>query len=302
MARTQTNSLPSSTPVNTPTPLQLRELKLALPNAIAKSQTKGSKLAPVQFRGLVRSGQFTGPTNGQCPGYLQCNLVVLRKADAYDFLLFCQRNPQACPLIEVCDIGSSKPPDSFAYGADLRTDVPKYAIYRQGLLDRVVDNVTEYWPEDSVAFLIGCSFTYDSALLQANIPLRSVEQGKNVPMYRTNIPCRPAGKLHGNMVVSMKPIPGRDVTKVVNITGQYPHAHGGPVCIGCPLSIGINDVKKPDWGEPVDFDPSADVPVFFACGVTPQSVLLESGIDFAITHYAGHMFVSDRLAEDSDGI
>lgn len=302
MARSESNALSISTPVNTSTLTQLRELKLALPNAIAKSQTKGSKLSPYQFRSLVRNGQFNGPTNGQCPGYLQCNLVVLRKADAFDFLLFCQRNPQACPLIEVCDVGSSNPSDSFAWGADLKTDVPKYAIYRHGLLDKVVENVIDHWPEDSVAFLIGCSFTYDSALVQANIPLRSVEQNKNVPMYRTNIPCRPAGKLRGNMVVSMKPIPSKDVTKVVTITNQYQLAHGGPVCVGCPSSIGIQDLKKPDWGDPVEFNVSSDVPVFYACGVTPQSILLESGVDFAITHYAGHMFISDRLAEDSNGI
>lgn len=244
------------------------------------------------FREEVRAGRFTGPTNGQCPGFLQCNLVVLPQGrHAFDFLLFCQRNKKACPLIEVCDVGSPFP-DGIARGADLRTDVPKYAIYKDGALEKEVDDVTDYWPEDSVAFLIGCSFSYDGALLDAQIPLRSAEQGKNVPMFKTNLKCRSSGSLSGCMVVSMKPIKATDVAREVEITSKFPHAHGAPVCIGCPASIGIYNLDEPDWGEAVEMQPD-EVPVFHACGVTPQSILMSSKVAFAITHSAGHMFVSD---------
>jgi len=247
---------------------------------------------PRTFREKVRRGEFTSPTNGVCPGFLQCNLVVLPQGPvAFDFLLFCQRNPKACPLIEVCDVGSPYAP-AVAPGADIRTDVPKYAIYRDGKLEKEVTDVTDYWPENSVAFLIGCSFSYDGALLDAGIPLKSAEQGKNVPMYKTKLKCRPAGSLRGNMVVSMKPIPALQISKHVEITAKYTHAHGGPVAVGSASSIGIADISKPEWGEQIDVA-SDEVPVFHACGVTPQSILMDSKVPFAITHSAGHMFVTD---------
>lgn len=247
---------------------------------------------PRAFREEVRAGRYVAPTNAVCPGFMQCNLVVLPQGKhAFDFLLFCQRNPQACPLVEVCDVGSPVP-TGVAPTADLRTDVPKYAIYRDGKLDKQVTDVTDYWPKDSVAFLIGCSFSYDGALMDAGIPLKSAEQGKNVPMYRTSLKCRSAGSLKGNMVVSMKPIPALKVAKEVEITTSYPHAHGGPVCIGTPGAIGITDVASPDWGDSIDLDPE-DVPVFHACGVTPQNILMNSKVPFAITHSPGYMFVTD---------
>jgi uncharacterized protein YcsI (UPF0317 family) len=246
---------------------------------------------PRNFRQLVRSGQFTGPTNGVCPGFLQCNMVVLEPEYAFDFLLFCQRNPKACPLIEVCESGTFHP-TAVAPQADLRTDLPKYAIYRDGKLEQEVTDATPFWPQDAVAFLVGCSFSYDGALLDADIPLRSAEQGKNVPMYRTNLKCRTAGRLAGNMVVSMKPIPALKISKHVEITSKYVHAHGGPVCIGSGSILGVDNLNTPDWGEAVEMCPD-DIPVFHACGVTPQSVLMDSKIPFAITHAAGHMFVTD---------
>lgn len=251
--------------------------------------------SPAEFRRAVRSGEYTGPTNGVCPGYMQCNLVVLEESHALDFLLFCQRNKQACPLVEVCDVGSSSA-EAIAEGSDLRTDIPKYCIYRDGALEAEVDDVRPYWPERSVAFLIGCSFSYDGEFMDKGIPLRSVEQGKNVPMYRTNVPCRPAGSLRGNVVVSMKPIKATQVAKEVEITSRYPHAHGPPLCVGCPDAIGIGDVNSPDWGDTVDILPD-EVPVFHACGITPQSVVMESGVKFAITHSPGHMFVTDLPAD-----
>lgn len=245
-----------------------------------------------EFRLRVRNGEFTGTTNGVCPGFMQCNLVVLKQGqEAFDFLLFCQRNKKSCPLIEVCDTGS---PFTLvtANGADLRTDIPRYCLYKNGKLWKEVTDVTEYWPEDSVAFLIGCSFSYDGALLDAGIRLRSVEQKKNVPMYKTNLKCQPAGSLRGNMVVSMKPIKALNIAKEVEITSKYPHAHGGPVCVGCPDAIGVTDIHNPDFGDAVDILPD-EVPVFHACGVTPQSVLMDSKVSFAITHSAGHMFITD---------
>lgn len=252
---------------------------------------------PRKFRELVRSGEFVSPTNAVCPGYLQCNLVVLPQGkESFDFLLFCQRNKKACPLIEVCDVGSPHP-HGVAKDADLRTDVPKYAIYKDGELVEEVTDATPYWPENSVAFLIGCSFSYDGALMGAGIPLRSAEQGKNVPMYRSNLKCRSAGSLEGNMVVSMKPISALDVAKEVEITSKYPHAHGGPVCVGCPESIGVHDLDNPDWGDAVDMRPG-EIPVFHACGVTPQSVLMDSKVPFAITHSAGYMFVTDLPSDE----
>lgn len=244
-----------------------------------------------EFRATCRNGSFTKPTNAICPGFMQCNLVVLPQAYAFDFLLFCQRNPKACPLIEVCDVGSAIP-HGVAPGADLRKDLPRYSIYRNGKLFEEVTDVTDYWPQDSVAFLIGCSFSYDGALMNAGIPLKSAEQGKNVPMYKTSLKCRSAGKLSGNMVVSMKPIPALQVSKHIEITSKYTHAHGGPVAVGSASSIGIDDIFNPDWGESIDIEPN-EVPVFHACGVTPQSVLVDSKVPFAITHSAGHMFVTD---------
>lgn len=267
------------------------------PSVVTNSSTADIPTDPPKFRELVRTGEFVSPTNAVCPGHLQCNLVVLPQGkESFDFLLFCQRNKKACPLIEVCDVGSPHP-HGVAQNADLRTDIPKYCIYRNGELVEEVTDATPYWPENSVAFLIGCSFSYDGELMSAGIPLRSAEQGLNVPMYRSNIPCRSAGCLKGSMVVSMKPISALDVAKEVEITNKYPHAHGGPVCVGCPEAIGIQDLKKPDWGDAVEMGPG-EVPVFHACGVTPQSVLMDSKVPFAITHSAGYMFVTDLPSDE----
>lgn len=258
------------------------------------SSNNNNNMSPARYfrECVVRNNLHTKPTNGVCPGYLQCNLVVLPQGQiAFDFLLFCQRNPKSCPLIEVCDVGSPYP-YSIAPGADLRTDVPKYAIYRNGKLDKEVTDVIDYWPKESVAFLIGCSFSYDGELMDAGIPLKSVQQNKNVPMYKTNLKCRSAGSLKGNMVVSMKPIPSLQISKHVEITSKYTHAHGGPVAVGSAEAIGIKDINKPEWGEAIDID-NTEVPVFHACGVTPQSILMDSKVPFAITHSAGHMFVTD---------
>lgn len=168
----------------------------------------------------------------------------------------------------------------------------RYSVYRDGKWFEDRADVSDIWPENAVAFLIGCSFSYDGELHESGIPLRSAEQGKNVPMFKTNLKCRPAGSLNGNIVVSMKPIPALKISKHVEITSKYTHAHGGPLCIGRPDIIGVEDMNKPDWGDAVDVRPD-EVPVFHACGVTPQSVLMDSKVPFAITHKAGHMFITD---------
>ncbi len=251
---------------------------------------------PREARALIREGRWQGPTAGLCPGYAQANLVVLPKALAYDFLLFCQRNPKPCPLLEVTDPGVYEP-KRVAPGADLRTDLPKYRVYREGQLEAEPTDVQAWWREDLVAFLLGCSFTFEAALLRAGIPVRHLEEGKNVPMYITNQSCAPAGIFQGPLVVSMRPIPVSLVARVVQITARYPSAHGAPVHVGAPEALGIKDLSQPDFGDPVTLR-EGEVPVFWACGVTPQAVALQTKPPLMITHAPGYMFVTD-LKEDS---
>jgi uncharacterized protein YcsI (UPF0317 family) len=246
---------------------------------------------PKEIRQAIRQGRYTGGTAGLAPGYVQANLVILPEREAYDFLVFCQRNPKPCPLIEVTDPGSPEPV-GVAPGADLRSDVPRYRIYRDGRLETEVTDITQEWREDSVAFLLGCSFTFESALLQAGVPVRHIEEGRIVPMFRTSLACRPAGCFRGPMVVSMRPIPAPLVPRAVTVTARYPMAHGSPLHIGDPARIGIADVHKPDWGEPPTILPGEE-PVFWACGVTPQAVALEARLPLVITHAPGHMFITD---------
>lgn len=246
---------------------------------------------PREIRADIRTGKITGITAGFGPGYVQANLVVLPKADAYDFLLFCQRNPRPCPLIEVTDVGSPEPV-GVAPGADLRTDLPRYRVYKDGELADEGTDATPYWRDDLVAFLLGCSFTFEWALMEAGIHLWHVERGKNVAMWRTNIACRPAGTFHGPVVVSMRPIAADQLAKAVTASARFPGAHGAPIHIGDPATIGIKDVTKPEWGDAQEFGPG-DVPVFWACGVTPQAVALASKPPFMITHSPGHMFITD---------
>ena len=260
-----------------------------------KTKAQLENLEPKTLRCMIRNGSYHKPTNGCCSGYVQCNLIVLNKEFADDFEHFCELNKQACPLLEVCEEGSPYP-QILASNADLRTDIPKYAIYIHGQKVNEVEDVTDIWPKDSVAFLIGCSFSYDAALQDAGIKLRSVEKGTNVPMYRSNIPCHGVGKLAGNMVVSMKPIKRKDLALEKEITAKYQFAHGEPVHVGDPSLIGIEDIDDPDWGDSVEVL-SDEVPVFHACGVTPQLIVMQAGIPFAITHAPGHMFVTDTLCK-----
>lgn len=254
-------------------------------------------MIPKEIRELIRSGKFAGVTAGIAPDYLQTNLVILPKSYAYDFLLFCQRNPIPCPLIEVTDVGSPEPIRS-APGADLRTDLPRYCVYRDGVLVDEPQKISSYWDNDSVAFLLGCSFSSERALEHAGIELWHIKNKRNVAMWPTNITCQPAGTFHGPLVVSMRPIPTKQVVKAVTITAQFPKAHGAPIHIGDPKYIGIENIDQPVWGDPQQFGPD-DVPVFWACGVTPQAVAQASKIPFMITHHPGHMFITDLHSRGS---
>ena len=248
-------------------------------------------MTPAQVRALIRSGEITVPTSGMCPGYAQANLVVLPKDLAYDFLLFAQRNPKPCPILEVSDVGS-RTLKKIAPGADIATDIPKYRVYEHGVLTGEYTDVSHLWREDLVSFLIGCSFSFESELIEAGIEMRHNTMGCNVPMYITNIPCEPAGVFHGNMVVSMRPIPYQQVVKAVTDTAASPSVHGAPVHIGDPAQIGIQDLNHTDFGDPVPVKPG-EVPVFWACGVTPQSAVMASKPPFVITHAPGHMLITD---------
>ncbi|HSB77470.1 MAG TPA: putative hydro-lyase [Candidatus Methylomirabilis sp.] len=246
---------------------------------------------PQELRRQIRDGKWRKPTAGLAPGYVQTNLVVLPRDLAYDFLVFAQRNPKPCPIIEVTDVGSPEPRLS-APGADLRTDVPLYRIYRDGGLAGEVTDLLGVWTQDLVAFLLGCSFTFETALLQAGVPVRHIEEGKNVSMFISTVPCLPAGVFHGPLVVTMRPIPAPLVARAVQISGRYPGVHGAPVHIGDPAAIGIRDLGRPDFGDPVTIRPG-EIPVFWACGVTPQAVAMQVKPPLMITHAPGHMFITD---------
>ncbi|MET3677766.1 MULTISPECIES: putative hydro-lyase [unclassified Pseudomonas] len=247
--------------------------------------------AAATARARYRNGLIS-PTAGHAPGLTQCNMICLPREWAYDFLLFAQRNPQSCPVLDVTEPGEYS--TYLAKDADLRTDLPLYRVWRDGQLAEEVSDVRALWAQhtDLVSFLIGCSFTFETDLLNAGIDVRHISEGCNVPMYRTNRACRPAGRLQGNMVVSMRPIPADRVADAAKITARYPGVHGAPVHVGEPSLLGIEDVGRPDFGDAVTIK-SGEIPVFWACGVTPQSVVMASRVPFAISHAPGHMFITD---------
>lgn len=250
-----------------------------------------SEMHPQQVKELIREGKIDFQTSGMCNGYAQANLCILPKELAFDFLLFCMRNPKPCPVLEVGDAGSKEIKTMASHG-DICKDFPKYRIWENGILKEEVTDISSYWRDDLVYFLIGCSFSFESEMLEAEIPVRHIQEGKNVPMFNTSIALQSAGKFHGNMVVSMRPIPDELVVKAVNVTAAMPRVHGAPVHIGNPGAIGIKDIMKPDYGDSVTVN-DGEVPVFWACGVTPQNVVMQSKPPFAITHAPGHMFITD---------
>lgn len=249
-----------------------------------------------EVRRQARAGALTGPTPGLAPGYVQANLVVVPRDLAFDFLLFSRRNPQPCPLLDVTEPGCPEPV-CVAPSADVRTDVPRYCVYRYGeLIDEPAD-LLAWWRGDLVAFLLGCSFTFESALLTAGLPVRHIEQGCNVPMYRTNVACRPAGAFAGPMVVSMRPLTPVQAETAARICRRFPLAHGAPVHVGNPEALGIADLCRPDFGDAVEVR-RGEVPVFWACGVTPQAVAMRARPPLLLTHKPGHMFLTDLRDTD----
>jgi uncharacterized protein YcsI (UPF0317 family) len=260
---------------------------------------QGSSLTGADVRRLARAGELTGPTPGLALGYVQANLVVVPRELAFDFLLFCQRNPKPCPLLDVTEPGDAEP-RFVAAGADVRTDVPRYRVYQRGELVEEPADLARWWRPDLVAFVLGCSFTFENALLQAGVPLRHIEQNRNVPMYRTNIACRPAGAFRGPMVVSMRPLTPAQAVAATRVCARFPRAHGTPVHFGDPAAIGIRDLSHPDFGDAVDVRPG-EVPVFWACGVTPQAVAMEARPPLLLTHKPGHMFVTDLRDTELEG-
>lgn len=251
-----------------------------------------ARLTPREARARFRAGASV-PTTGWCAGFAQANIIALPKADAFDFLLFAQRNPKPCPVLDVLDAGEVA---GALLDGDIRTDVPRYRLYRDGMLVDEGPDATAWWRDDLVTFLLGCSFTFEHPLLEAGVPIRHLDAGRNVPMYRSSLRCRPAGRMAGPMVVSMRGIPAGQVADAVRITSRFPAVHGAPVHVGDPAAIGIADLMHPDFGDAPVLQPG-DVPVFWACGVTPQAMVMETKPALAITHAPGFMLITD--ARDS---
>jgi uncharacterized protein YcsI (UPF0317 family) len=239
----------------------------------------------------IRTGDFRGATAGMAPGNVQANLVILPKALAGDFLRFAQANPRPCPVLAVSEPGDPRLP---GLGADLdiRSDLPRYRVWRGGELVEEPLDLFHVWRDDLVSFALGCSFSFEQALIEDGIELRHITCRSNVPMYRTNIPCVPAGRFAGPLVVSMRPLKPKDAIRAIQITSRFPSVHGAPVHLGLPQAIGVRDLGKPDYGDAVPVKDD-ELPVFWACGVTPQAVIAEVKPDFCVTHAPGSMLITD---------
>lgn len=256
-------------------------------------QQPGPSSSALAVRLAARSGTLNTHTSGLASAHAQGNLVILPKSHAGDFLRFCQANPKPCPLLGVSEAGDPALP-VLGEDIDIRTDLPRYRVWREGELVDEPTDVRALWRDDLVSFVIGCSFTFEHALMAEGIALRHVAQGRNVAMYRTSIETVPAGPFHGPMVVSMRPLRAADAIRAVQITSRFPAVHGAPVHIGDPSLIGIRAIGVPDYGDAVEVMPD-ELPVFWACGVTPQAVLAAARLPFAITHAPGAMLVTDLL-------
>lgn len=247
-----------------------------------------------EVRRACRRGEWRDQTSGLAPGFVQANLAVVPKEWAWDFILFAQRNPKPCPVLEAGEAGS--PFTRFiADHADIRSDLPKYRIYEYGELTGEVTDINHLWKDDYVFFLIGCSFSFEEALMSSGLEVRHISEGRNVPMYKTSILCKSAGRfIDTAMVVSMRPFSPENAMKAIAVTREFPGVHGAPVHMGDPGAIGINDLDKPDWGDPVTIE-KGEIPLFWGCGVTPQVAAMTAKIPIMITHSPGHMFVGDRM-------
>lgn len=248
---------------------------------------------PAQARSLIRRGEHTAHTSGLAEGYVQGNIAILPQALASDFLLYCQRNPKPCPLLAVSAPGQPLLP-SLGADIDIRSDVPQYRVWRDGVLTEEPNDIRALWRDDLVTFVIGCSFSFEEALLQAGVPLRHIAQGRNVAMYRSHMATHSAGVFQGPMVVSMRPMKAADAIRAVQITSRFPTVHGAPVHMGDPALIGITDLAHPDYGDAVEVM-ADELPVFWACGVTPQAAITQARPGFCITHAPGKMLITDLL-------
>jgi uncharacterized protein YcsI (UPF0317 family) len=253
------------------------------------------KGTPPELRRLIRQRGWTQPTTGLVPGFVQANLVMLPREEAFNFLLFCVRNPKPCPILDVLEPGQVEP--RIAPGADLRRDLPRYRIYERGALKEEVEEVSHIFHEGMVSFLLGCSFSFESAMLAAGLPIRNMEEGKNVSMYITNRQCQPAGPFASPLVVTMRPMTPEQAVRAVQVTTRFHLTHGAPVHMGTPEEIGIRDLGRPEFGDPVTIHPG-EIPVFWACGVTSNLAANSASLPLVITHAPGHMFVSDLRDED----
>jgi uncharacterized protein YcsI (UPF0317 family) len=256
------------------------------------ANTTFDRADPRALRLAARHGSFGGVTAGLAPGYVQGNVCILPKEFADDFRLYCERNPKPCPLIGVSEPGDPRLP-SLGGDLDIRTDVPRYRVFRGGQLSDEIADIRDLWSGDMVAFVIGCSFSFEEALAEARVPLRYVSEGKNVAMYLTSIETEPAGSFRGPMAVSMRPLTAENAIRAIQITSRYPRAHGAPVHIGKPELIGIDDLDRPFAGDRIEVRPD-ELPVFWACGITPQAAVLRAKPPICITHAPGHMLVTDR--------
>jgi uncharacterized protein YcsI (UPF0317 family) len=253
--------------------------------------TTASSLA--EARAAIRAGTWATHTSGVADDHVQGNVVILPQALADDFLRYCQRNPKPCPVLAVSEVGVPLLPQ-LGTEIDIRTDVPRYRVWRHGEVVDEPTDVTKYWRDDLVTFVLGCSFSFEQALLDSGLALRHVSEGKNVAMYRTNIATTAAGPFHGPMVVSMRPLRAAAAIRAIQITSRFPDVHGAPVHIGDPALIGIRDLASPDYGDAVDVLPD-ELPVFWACGVTPQAAITKARPEFCITHAPGAMLITDLL-------
>ncbi len=251
---------------------------------------------PREIRRAIRRREHTGHTVGLAPGYVQGNLCIVPQQHAADFLLFCQRNPKPCPVLAVSEPGDPRLP-ALGEDLDIRTDIPSYRVFRDGKKEGDAENLKDLWSKDSVAFVLGCSFSFEEALMEAGLPLRYVEQKKNVPMFRTSVDTAPAGPFRGKLVVSMRPFKPADAIRAIQITSRFPGVHGAPVHLGRPDLIGIEDLSRPWVGDPTEVRED-EIPLFWACGVTPQSVALDARLPLVITHTPGHMLVTDLKNAD----
>jgi uncharacterized protein YcsI (UPF0317 family) len=265
--------------------LDVNSLDLPVANALHASAK--------QARDAIRRGDWTGHTSGLADGYVQGNVVILPEALAHDFLRYCQRNPKPCPVLAVGEPGQTKLP-TLGSDIDVCTDVPRYRVWRNGALVDEPTDISSLWRKDLVTFVLGCSFSFEQALTEAGLPMRHIQQNRNVAMYRSNIATEAAGVFHGPMVVSMRPFKAHDAIRAIQITSRFPGVHGAPVHIGDPAQIGIADLSQPDYGDAVEVL-ADEIPVFWACGVTPQAAIAQARPEFCITHAPGAMLITDLL-------